>query len=257
MKLFKIINLTFLFSLFLISEVYSAVYNETTSASTYKITITRIELCETGSTTGSCANPVAIYDGGDSGTIDIASTTAGATAAALGNLNKATIGKSYTYMQVTMKRAVTISGGGSALSTSGQACYTNGTAGTATTGALGSTSSGAELDTVVYMGVPGSTGGSDNTNTTTAGDGTGTDSDTGAFDSGDEYMEWRGALESTFVLKASKIPTAKIAFGFSSALGFYNTNTSTCDCDTRAAGAANVPHGFYAAEPNVTITLLD
>lgn len=257
MKLFRIINFTFLFSLFLVSEVYSAVYNATTSASTYKITITRIELCETGSTTASCSSPVAIYDGGDSGIIDIANTTAGATAASLGNLNKATIGTTYTYMQVTMKRATTISGGGSALSTSGQACYTDGTAGTSAKGALGSVTSTDEADTVVYMGVPGSSGGSDNTNSTTAGDGTGTDSSTGAFDSGDDYMEWRGALANTFVLKAGRIPTAKLAFGFSSALGFYNTNTTTNDCDTRAAGAGNFAHGFYAGEPSVTVTLID
>ncbi len=257
MKLFRIINFTFLFSLFLVSEVYSAVYNATTSANTYKITITRIELCETGSTTASCSSPVAIYDEGDSGVIDIASTTAGATAATLGNLNKATIGTTYTYMQVTMKRATTISGGGSALSTSGQACYTDGTAGTSAKGALGSVTSTDEADTVVYMGVPGSSGGSDNTNSTTAGDGTGTDSSTGAFDSGDDYMEWRGALANTFVLKAGRIPTAKLAFGFSSALGFYNTDTDNNDCDTRAGGAGNFAHGFYAGEPSVTVTLID
>ena len=257
MKLFRIINFTFLFSLFLVSEVYSAVYNATTSANTYKITITRIELCETGSTTASCSSPVAIYDEGDSGVIDIASTTAGATAATLGNLNKATIGTTYTYMQVTMKRATTISGGGSALSTSGQACYTDGTAGTSAKGALGSVTSTDEADTVVYMGVPRSSSGSDNTNSTTAGDGTGTDSSTGAFDSGDDYMEWRGALANTFVLKAGRIPTAKLAFGFSEALGFYNTNTTTNDCDTRAAGAGNFAHGFYAGEPSVTVTLID
>ena len=75
MKLFRIINLIFLFSVIMIAEVYSAVYNATTSASTYKITVTRIELCESGSTSASCSNPVAIYDGGDSGLIDIASTT--------------------------------------------------------------------------------------------------------------------------------------------------------------------------------------
>ncbi len=257
MKLFRNINLILFFSLFLISEAYSAVYNATTSASTYKITITRIELCETGSTSASCSNPVAIYDEGDSGLIDIASTTAGATAATLGNLNKAKIGTSYTYMQVTMERAVTISGGGSALSKSGQACYTDGTAGTNAKGALGSVTASDEADTTVYMGVPGSTGGSDNTNTTTAGDGTGTDSDTGAFDSGDDYLEWRGALANTFVLKAGRIPTAKLAFGMTSALGFYNTDTDNNDCDTRAGGAGNFAHGFYAAEPDVTITLLD
>ena len=253
MKLFRIINLIFLFSVIMIAEVYSAVYNATTSASTYKITVTRIELCESGSTSASCSNPVAIYDGGDSGLIDIASTTAGAAAASLGNLNKAKIGTAYTYMQVTMKRSVTISGGGSALSTASQACYTDGTAGTSSAGALGSTSSGDQADTVVFMGVPGSSGGNDNTNSTTAGDGTGTDSATGAFDSGDDYMEWRGELANTFTLQAGRIPTAKIAFGMDSALGFYNPDDGNNDCDTRAGGA--VTNGFYAAEPDVTITL--
>jgi len=57
MKLFRIINLIFLFSLVLITEVYSAVYSAKTSASTYKITITRIELCETGSSSTTCTNP--------------------------------------------------------------------------------------------------------------------------------------------------------------------------------------------------------
>ncbi len=254
MKLFRIINLIFLFSLVLITEVYSAVYSAKTSASTYKITITRIELCETGSSSTTCTNPKAIYDGGDSGLIDIASTTAGAAAASLGSLTKATMGTSYTWMQVTMKRAVTISGGGTALSKSDQACYTDGTAGTNTTSALGSTTAGDEADTVVFMGISGTTGPNDNVNTTTAGDGTGTDSTAGVFDSGDDYLEWRGELTAPFILKAGSIPSAKIAFGTSAALGFYNTNTSNSGCDTRGAGAGTA-HGFYAAEPDVTITL--
>ena len=108
MKLFKIINLIFFFSIFLIPEALTAEYGATTSASTYKINIFRIELCDSTSSATACNNSVAIYDGGDSGAIDIASTTAGAAAAALGNLNKATIGTKYTWMQVTMARKITI-----------------------------------------------------------------------------------------------------------------------------------------------------
>ena len=65
------------------------------AADVYKITITKLELCETGSSDSSCSNPVTIYSG-DSGEIDIASTTAGSSAANLGALTSATIGTVYT-----------------------------------------------------------------------------------------------------------------------------------------------------------------
>ena len=252
MKLFKIINLIFFFAIFLIPKALTAEYGATTSASTYKINIFRIELCDSTSSATACNNSVAIYDGGDSGAIDIASTTAGAAAAALGNLNKATIGTKYTWMQVTMARKITIAGGGSALSTGAQACYTNGTAGTAAQSALGSTTAGDEADTVVYMGIAGSTNASSNVNSTTASDGTGTDAATGAFDSGDEYIEWRGEITGGLIVQGGRIPGAKIAFGTSAALGFYNPDADNNDCDTRAGGV--VKNGFYGAEPDVTMT---
>ena len=252
MKLFRIINLIFFFSVFLISEAYAAVYGATTTADTYKITVTRIELCASGSTKTACSNSAVIFNG-DSGAIDIASTTAGAAAASLGNLNKATIGTTYTWMQVTMKRSVTIKGGSTALSTGSQACYTNGTAGTSAQSALGSTSSAAAADTVVFMGIAGGSADDTNVNTTTAGDGTGTDAAAGAFDTGDDYLEWRGELTAPFTIKPGSIPSAKIAFGTSAALGFYNPNTLSNGCALRAGGATNT--GFYAAEPDVTITL--
>ena len=75
----------------------------------------------------------------------------------------------------------------------------------------------------------------------------------GVFDSGDDYLEWRGELTAPFILKAGSIPSAKIAFGTATALGFYNPDTDNNDCDTRADEVA--AHGFYAAEPDVTITL--
>ena len=96
MKLFRIINLIFFFSVFLISEAYAADYGATTTADTYKITVTRIELCASGSTKSTCSDSAVIFNG-DSGAIDIASTTAGAAAASLGNLNKAAIGTTYTW----------------------------------------------------------------------------------------------------------------------------------------------------------------
>ncbi len=52
----------------------------TGEATEYGITLTYAELCETGSTVSNCVNPV-VLGSGDSGTIDIANTTAGAAAA--------------------------------------------------------------------------------------------------------------------------------------------------------------------------------
>ena len=44
----------------------------------------------------------------------------------------------------------------------------------------------------------------------------------------------------------------KTSIWYANALGFYNPNTTTNDCDTRAAVATTT--GFYAAEPDVTMT---
>ncbi len=43
----------------------------------------------------------------------------------------------------------------------------------------------------------------------------------------------------------------KTSIWYANALGFYNPNTTTNDCDTRAAVATTT--GFYAAEPDVTM----
>ena len=247
----KIIKLLLVFIL-ASTNSFAAVYNSTQSASTYKIQIVRIQFCETGSTAANCLNPAEIYQG-ESGVIDIASTTAGEQAAGLGNASKAVVGTVYTYMQVTLKRAVTISGGGNATSKSGEACYTNGTAGTATTSALGNGTASNEADTVVYMAIAGTTNNGNNINSVSAADGTGTAAADGAITSGHEYMEWRGALTKSFTLSQGKMPTVKIAFGTSSALGFYNPDTDNNACATRAGGATTT--GFYAAEPDVTITI--
>ena len=126
-------------------------------------------------------------------------------------------------------------------------------AGSNSQSALGSTDSSTVTDTVVFMGVPGATEAGSNVNSTDAGDGTGSDADPGEFKSGDDYLEWRGELTSPFTIRPGRIPSAKIAFGTSAALGFYNPDTDNNACAARAGGV--VTNGFYAAEPDVTITL--
>ena len=65
-------------------------------------------------------------------------------------------------------------------------------------------------------------------------------------------LKVEGALTSPFILTPGDMPTIKIAFGTANALGFYNPDTDNNDCDSRNSGATT--KGFYAAEPNVTMT---
>ena len=93
----------------------------TGAATEYKITIYKIELCDSTSTASACNGAITVYDG-NSGAIDIANTTAGAAAASLGNAGVAKFGTSYTYLQITMGRAYTVKG--SAEDSAGNTCYT-------------------------------------------------------------------------------------------------------------------------------------
>jgi len=103
----KKIFITILFILFSISS--SKAVNNEGAATEYSINMTHLEMCETGSTESNCLRPVTIGIG-DSGAIDIANTTAGATAASYGSLSAIPFGTSYSFMQVTMKRLITIAG---------------------------------------------------------------------------------------------------------------------------------------------------
>ena len=91
--------------------LYSANSLAATGAATeYKVTMTKLELCETGSTTANCLNPLTISPSATSGAVDIASVSAGATAGSYGNIAKAKIGTLYTFIQITMSRQFQITG---------------------------------------------------------------------------------------------------------------------------------------------------
>ena len=242
MKLFKI-NFLILFFISCFVSKASALNGE---ATTYRITMTLLELCETGSTDSNCLNPVTIGSG-VSDEIDIASTTAGAAAASYGNLNKAKIGTTYTYMQITMKRAFTVAG---TVTSGSDSCSTiaSSTATIAKNG-IGAATSVAVAGTY-YAGIPEYASHGDEMNSTSAGDGTGTSADAGKVEDDHEYFEWREKLTNSLVLKGGRIPTAKVAFGTTTALGYLEQAGMATDC-TEAA-AAN--QGFYAAAPDVSVT---
>ena len=79
-------------------------------ATTYKLTITKMELCETGSTSASCLNPITVSLPGIGTALDIAAVTAGETAGTIGNFGLATAGTTYTFLQTTMSRAIVAAG---------------------------------------------------------------------------------------------------------------------------------------------------
>ena len=239
MNKIKIYLITFIFSVICYANAIAA----TGAATEYKITIYKMELCDSTSTASVCNGAVTIYDG-NSGAIDIANTSAGAAAASLGNASAAKFGLSYTYMEITMGRAFTVKG--SAADDSGTTCYTkNGEAGSAGTLAEGTPTSGSEASTTLYAAMVGSDVGDNLTGLSSLTDTSGV---AGTIASDDEYFNYRQQLASTFTMKPGNIPSIKIAFGTSAAVGAIDDMGDDCD----SVGAAK---GLYAAEPDVTVTI--
>ncbi|MDB2696318.1 hypothetical protein N9Y05_00055 [Candidatus Pelagibacter bacterium] len=97
-----------IFCLIFTNNLFAAT-NVKGAATEYIITMTKIELCETGSTISNCLNPINITTG-NGASADIAGVEAGQAAATVADFGKATLGKTYTYIQTTMSRAMTITG---------------------------------------------------------------------------------------------------------------------------------------------------
>ena len=239
MKKIKTFLITVLFTFIFYGNVVAA----TGAATEYKITIYKIELCDSSSTASACNNAVTIFDG-DSGAIDIANTTAGAAAASLGNASAAKFGTSYTYLRITMGRAFTVKG--SAADGSGTTCYTkSGEAGAAGTLAKGTTTAGSVASTTLYAAMVGTSVGDNLTGLSSLTDTTGV---AGTIASDDEYFQYRQELANTFTMIKGNIPSITVAFGTSAAVGAIDDMGDSCE----TVGAAK---GLYAAEPDVTVTI--
>jgi len=66
-------------------------------------------------------------------------------------------------------------------------------------------------------------------------------------EAGDTHFQKRMAFDNSFVLKAGKIPTIKVAFGTDTATGA--TGNMGGDCGTRSATV-----GMYAGPPDVSVS---
>ena len=228
----KILN-TFIALIFLFGAFNS--FAGTGPATEYKVTMTKLELCETGSTTANCLNPLTISPSTTSGEVDIAAVDAGAAAGSYGNIAKAKIGTLYTYLQITMSRQFIITG------TAGNSCATKaGESGTKTTDAAGQTG-GTPGSSTLY--VPDGSSYNDHMNGSIDSLGASVSND-GVIGTSDEYFQYRKIISGGGLkVKAGDFPTVKVAFDVSNAVG---NSGGTC--------TNNV---MYAEEPGMTISFVD
>ena len=206
-------------------------------ATEYKVTMTKIELCETGSTTANCLNALTISPTGTSGAVDIAAVDAGATAGSYGNIAKAKIGTLYTYIQITMSRQFSMTG------TAGSCATKAGATGSKTADAAGQTG-GTPGSSTLY--VPDGSSYSDHMNGSVDSLGASVSND-GVIGTSDEYFQYRKIISGGGLkVKAGDFPTVKVAFDVSNAVGEGTGGVAAC--------TANV---MYANEPGMTISFVD
>ena len=223
-------------------------------ATEYKITIKKVELCASGSAVSECINPITIFSG-NSGPVDIANTAAGQQAAALGNAGAAVVGTTYTVVQTTMDREITVSG---YYATGNDSCSTIASNGSdADKNGKGDHATGGTPDTpvagVYYAGE------ADNSDLD-AGDawnGIDANGDVNATDDkndGDfEDFQWRNALESPVTITLGRLPTIKIAFGTGNTIGFAGNIATAAHC----TNDANATTGIYVMNPDVSISIIN
>ena len=228
---FKILTIFFLIFSSFTTQSFSR--DGTGAATEYKVTVYRVWLCEDGSTESNCLNKKLVSDG-NTKTVDIAATTAGAAAATMGSLGKADFGTKYTYVQVEMDRGMTITG------TDGD-CVTSGD-GSLTAFAAGKASGNTPASATLYVPGTDTQGATMDNNINGYRSSDGRTSAAATVEDDDDYIWWRGVIANNGVtLKQGQIPTLKIAFGVSNAV---EGNHATCTNAHMNAGKPEVSISF-------------
>ncbi|MDB2500320.1 hypothetical protein N9X01_02120 [Candidatus Pelagibacter bacterium] len=247
MKILKYIHLVIFFILF-----QSNLFAATTlgAATEYKITIKKIELCGAGSTISDCVGPITIFSG-NSGLIDIASTAAGTAAATLGDVSAAPLGASYSVVQVTMDRKVTLKG---TVTVGSNTCSTiaNNASSQILNGKGTHDTTGDEAAGVYYMGeaLGSDMGAGDALNFIAADGSVSADDDNSLADPGNVDIMHRTVLTAPVTITLGRLPTVKIAFGTTAAIGWGYGAAGTAGHCTSSSNAT----GLFGAEPSVVIT---
>lgn len=240
-KIFKIIALfilTFNFLIFNSSLTRAANFEP----SSYINTIYTVNLCGPGSSLTACVGPVVLGSTTAGTTFDLGSVAAGSSAGNMGNLSAAVPGTTYSFAQVVLSRAFTVTGQAAA---SGTRCRTetdNGFDVSSPSAVAGANDTAAAESQVI--GIPsGNTISSNMIGTTslTGLDGADNSSGNGNIADAEPRVKFRFALSAPITIKQGKLPTFTIAFDLSEALQF-NTQGST-DC-VATPGPPNVTASF-------------
>ena len=236
-KIFKIISLlTFTFySTFVYSNLARAV-----EASSYINTIYAVNLCGPGSSLTACVGPVVLGSTTAGTTFDLGSVTAGASAGNMGNLSAAVSGTTYSFAQVILSRAFTVTGEAAATGTRCRTETDNEFDVSSPSAVTGSNDTAAAESQVI--GIPsGNTITSNMIGTTslTGLDGADNSSGNGNIANAEPRVKFRFALTTPITIVQGKLPTFTISFDLSNALTF--SDGATC---TATPGAPSVTASF-------------
>ena len=219
-KIFKIIllfTLTFNFLIFN-SNLTRA---DNFEPSSYINTIYAVNLCGPGSSLTACVGPVVLGSTTAGTTFDLGSVAAGSSAGNMGNLSAAVPGTAYSFAQVVLSRAFTVTGQAAA---SGTRCRTETDNGfdVSSPSAVAGVSDTAAAESQV-IGIPSGPTISSNmigTTSLTGLDGADNSSGNGNIANAEPRVKFRFALSAPITIKQGKLPTFTIAFDLSEALQF-------------------------------------
>ena len=242
----------FFISLFLTLLILTSSVRSDGPATEYVIEMTKVELCEVGSTIDvtSCVNPAQISVTGATAVVDIAGMSAGS-AASFGNMSLAKVGSTYTHLRTTLSRVVSVTGQDDDITGGSGTCMTvafeYGALGKYALGATSGTPASVVLimpDTATYNASGGmgatldsSVAGSTASAITQA---------AGTIAADDTHFASMAALSKSVNISSGAIPTIKAAFGTATAVRASNIN------NTRCAGGVKT---LSIAPPDVSITI--
>ena len=212
-----------------------------------------MRLCESGSTTTNCVNPVTLKHSSGGVTMDLAGASAGQSAGSFGNISLAKPGVTYTHGEVVMSRVFVIQG--TMDTTATDTCYTKTSNGVSSIGqgnvAANVPNPSSTASDLSEMSIPltGNTHGDDfyNTagNSTTASDGSGTDQAAGFYDGDDLFMKYRWALDKPFTPEFGKLSNMTIAFDLSGGLEYNDSGgDGSCNANSLMPGPISITNTF-------------
>ena len=221
------------------SESANAVF-KTFRPDVYKITVHAMRLCESGSTTTNCVNPVTLKHSSGGVTMDLAGASAGQSAGSFGNISLAKPGVTYTHGEVVMSRVFVIQG--TMETTATDTCYTKTSNGITSIGQANvgdnipnpsTTASDLSEMSIPLQGNTFSGGSAYNTggNSTTKADGSGTDQAAGFYDGDDLFMKYRWALDKPFTPEFGRLSNMTIAFDLSGGLEYNDGSGGDGSCN--------------------------